>query len=118
MTASFEYAEFMLKFVYFGIVVVGLPAYLILRRWRMASIWIAALIGLVASPITALLFGLVMSFPAAFQNAQLWSFFFARLLKMVVDPFSLSGALIGMVFWYIARPDQTSRVKMAEALKA
>jgi hypothetical protein len=86
---------------YAGTFVFGVPAYLVLRAWRLTAFWIAPITGFVAGWLAwHLAFAL---FAVALGNSP----------SEVSDSGSdaariggLSGAIIGAIIWLIARPDR------------
>jgi hypothetical protein len=85
----------------------GVPAYLFLRARRLTDFWIAPAAGAIAAVVVWYAF-------AAFLAISLSGL--SRLSSRLADPevariaifFMLSGAVVGTIFWLIARPDRQS----------
>lgn len=87
-------------FVYFGLVVIGLPLYALLKRFRLFNVWSAALVGAVTAHLTPLIVAMFVIGGAAISNevanlkeANVWA-------EMLL--FDMQGAVIGVIFWAIA----------------
>jgi hypothetical protein len=92
-------------FAYGGTAVLGIPAFLFLRRRQQNSFWIAVLAGFVAGAITwnvfFVLFGLSLENRLAFIWQQM-----GRTTSLEATLFvGVLGSAIGATLWLIARPD-------------
>jgi hypothetical protein len=103
---------------YAGVLLIGAPAYMMLRSRSWSAFWLAPIVGLVAGVIVAmalvLIFSLalksetVLSVVARIANAAHWGEVFIvgpGAAAVVVGP-SILGALVGTVLWLIGRPDR------------
>ena len=85
-----------LVLAYAGMLIFGWPAYRILVKRRWTALWIAPALGFVV--------GIVMSLPLLsilYKRAALED-------ALLTLPGGCVGALVGVVFWLIARPDRTN----------
>jgi hypothetical protein len=95
-------------FAYLGMVVIGIPAYLFLRRRQWTSLWPAAAVGFVSGFAMANLVGLAL--------VGFWGGWTAAVRKVVLDPSAndliaglvsaLVGVLVAATAWLIIRPDR------------
>jgi hypothetical protein len=74
-------------FSYLAMFVIGIPLYLVLRAWNLTAFWVAPLAGIAAG------LGLVSLLPVEDS------------LRAVQAFGAVSGALVAIVLWLIARPD-------------
>jgi hypothetical protein len=86
---------------YAGTFLVGLPAYLFLRKRRWTAFWVAPIVRFAVA--TATWFGLVTLVPLPYlpRLTQL-----ATLLN-ALWPIGPIGGITGALLWFIARPDRT-----------
>jgi len=95
-----EAAIFLTLCVYFGLVVIGLPLYALLKRFRLFNVWSAALVGTVTAHSTPLIVAMFVIGGAAISNEV------ANLKEADVRTgtllFDMQGAVIGVIFWAIA----------------
>ena len=82
--------SYQLGVTYAGVVIFGIPTYLVLRSGKWTNFWIA--------PIVGFIIGMVMWYvrPARLPDVA------GRRLGAVRAP---AGAAVGTIFWLIARPD-------------
>jgi hypothetical protein len=107
-------------FAYGGMVVFGVPTYLLLRSRNIAALWVALAAGFAYGALTMQVFLVLLglSLGASIQESV------AGLPKLIRHPeqwpvgFMLPGVLGGMVsltFWLIARPDRAQEVSVDRA---
>lgn len=98
----------LLPYVYLMMLVVGVPAALLARRYNFTSVWFAAATGFVCPWIAfAILFvsGEIGNIPLRLASLATWAenFYYAILFsRSVLIPLSGLGFVIGTVFWLIA----------------
>ena len=80
-------------------VLIGMPAYFLLRRAGRQGIWIYASCGFCAPALPTLLFCLYRGEPDISLGQTLH----------VTGLFGVLGAAVGCLFWLIARPDKIAR---------
>jgi putative flippase GtrA len=100
-------------FAYGGMFALGLPVYLYLKAKGLTAIWIAPICGFVAAEITGFAFlllfdlalgeGLVSAISTVVQEIGEVQ----KLPAFVVV--GALGAIVSLVFWFIARPDISSQ---------
>lgn len=78
---------------------IGMPAYFLLRRAARQGIWIYALLGFGAPALPTLVFCLYAGETHISLSQTLY----------VTGLFGVLGAVVGCVFWFIARPDKIAR---------
>jgi hypothetical protein len=92
---------------YAGTLVLGVPAYFLLRARRLTAAWIAGVAGFVIGALMWLVFSVL--FPLSLDQG-LSGVRFAltdlHTLKGVIWPGGVLGAIVGALFWVIARPDR------------
>ena len=97
-----------LMFSYLGTVVFGIPVYLLFRRHGWVSIWhilgMSIVGGWLLWAIFWLLFGLSFGYDAKSASALAGSTL--SNIKPYFWPIGVAGAVYGLVFWLIARPDR------------
>lgn len=79
-------------YTYAGVFILGAPIYLLLRACKLTAVWIAPVAG-------ALVGGVVVGGLVAVEKGLMYG---VHLGEMIGAP---SGAMVGLVFWLIARPD-------------
>jgi hypothetical protein len=92
---------------YSGTVLFGVPAFLILRSFKLTAFYIAPFIGFVVATLTTILFQFVL----ALLMGSTLSTAFKSLLEGITSPTGFVwpgfiGALVGITLWVIARPDR------------
>ncbi len=92
---------------YVGMLIFGIPGYLLLRARNWTAIWIAPLLGLIVGAamfvVTMALFGLLLGEGVT----GIWqSLREIQTLKGTIWPGGITGAVVGLVFWIIARPNR------------
>lgn len=80
-------------------VLIGMPAYFLLRRAGRQGLWVYALLGFSAPALSVLIFGLYRGEPDISLGQTLH----------VTGLFGVFGAVVGCVFWLVARPDKIAR---------
>ena len=80
-------------------VLIGMPAYFLLRRAGRQGIWIYASLGFCAPALPTLIFGLYKGETNTSLGQTLH----------VTGLFGVLGAVVGCVFWLVARPDKIAR---------
>lgn len=105
---SFGLAMTLLPYVYLMMVLIGLPAALLARRYNLRSVWWAAATGFVcpwmASTVLFFLFA-NPGFPLRLGSLAKWTHVFYVTLffnRSLLIPLSGLGFVIGTVFWSIA----------------
>lgn len=90
---------------YIGVLVIGLPAFLLMRAERWTASWMAAVAGLLA--------GLVISYTALVVVCLLrgphfvnWTALRDALDVQFLSVSAVVGALVSITLWLIARPDR------------
>jgi hypothetical protein len=93
IAAWVQAAEFVLVFAYPTMLLIGLPSYLALRRFRLDTFWAAILVGYLAAACVPVLlrFGGIYGVPPS--NLSYW-----------LNPFFFLGPVVGFVFWWVAKP--------------
>lgn len=85
---------------YLGMIALGLPVFLFCKRRGLTSAWMAALMGFLIGGIVCLLFftafGVMLGLNPSLSRSIV--------IQWMVGMASL-GAVVGLVFWLIARPD-------------
>jgi hypothetical protein len=96
---------------YVGVFVVGLPAYNFLRIRRWTFIWIAPLLGFVVGALMWLVFivCLVLLFDEGLVGVQS-ALTDKNSFAVALWPSGALGAVAGIIFWLIARPDRDPTV--------
>ncbi|MBX9775487.1 MAG: hypothetical protein K2Y71_13960 [Xanthobacteraceae bacterium] len=90
-------ALYSLMISYFGILLFGLPLYLLLRAYKLIHFWVAPVVGFVA--------GLAMMYLASSWLVGLpW--------LPIAGP---AGAAVGLLLWLIARPDRDAAPSSASS---
>jgi hypothetical protein len=92
---------FGLIFAYPSAFMLGMPIYLFLCARRLTAFWIAPIAGFAVGAILMCVGFLPSTLP---PNASILS-----IVGLLLDPLQvggLAGAVVGMVLWLIARPDQ------------
>jgi hypothetical protein len=79
-------------------IVVGAPAYLLLRRLELQQIWLYALIGFASAALPLFVYGKIRE-PAHDVDRALFLTFYLGFL----------GGISAAIFWLLARPDRTSQ---------
>jgi hypothetical protein len=87
---------FAAMFTYAGTVVFGIPACLFLRARKLTAFWLAPVVGFVAGAIMNCIFVTLVIPSAPLANVLLGSLEIGGPL----------GAVVGAIFWLIARPDR------------
>lgn len=92
---------------YSGVLIFGIPIYLLARTWNWTAFWIAPLVGFIVGGIIWFTFGMLLALLLdqgfAGVRAVLTN---SSGLGDVLWPFGPVGAVVGMIFWIIARPDK------------
>jgi hypothetical protein len=92
---------------YGGMIAVGIPAYLFLRSRHWLSLWVAVIVGFIAGGIMififAALFALLLGEGGRGMIAGIAD---GSMVKDILWPGGPMGAVTGVVFWLIARPDR------------
>jgi hypothetical protein len=83
---------------YGGVILLGIPAYVLLRSFGLTAFWIAPVTGFIVGAITDWM-AIVFFLPPAFADHLL--------REMALG--SLYGAVVGTFLWLIARPDRQSQ---------
>jgi len=81
-------ATFSGLYTYAGIIVFGAPIYLVLRVFKLTELWIALVVGFVVG--AGVVFSMFGALPALAIGGSL-------------------GAIVGVVFWLIDRPDRRAQ---------
>lgn len=93
---------------YIGVTVIGVPAMRILREHNLTGPWSAAALGLLGGALMWAAFGLFFGLLLG-EGLRGFSYFLRGLIdgKLIgiFAPLAL-GALVGLTFWMIARPDR------------
>jgi hypothetical protein len=89
-------AAFLVMLAYAATLVLGLPAYFLLHRWHLDTIWSAIGIGYLAGLCVLLLFAIDSR--ALLFSSWLW-----------LNPLSLLGPIVAFVFWWVAKPKPGSQ---------
>jgi hypothetical protein len=93
-------------FAYPTMLIVGIPSYLILRRYKLWSIWSAGLAGYVSTFIGCFLLLCVLAASEGTIGPTLIADTFRRLSlpdALVMAAFGLNGLVVGLTFWLIAK---------------
>jgi hypothetical protein len=102
--------EISLVVAYGGSVIFGIPAYLLLRAHNWTAFWIAPLVGFLIGMVMWLvfsaLFALMLGEGTLGVHLTLTD---ANMLKGLIWPGGVLGAVVGAAFWLIARPDHQTR---------
>jgi hypothetical protein len=92
---------------YAGVLILGVPAYYLLRSRGWTAFWIAPLLGLLIGGIMWLAFSAMF---ALSLDEGIWGVRLALTdfgtLRGVIWPGGVIGAAVGTTLWFIARPDQ------------
>lgn len=103
-------------FAYPAMLLFGLPTYLVLRHFQLASIWTAAATGAIVTMImpftiqaVVLLENLLRGMPIGLQVSNLHVLISNP--SMILSAFDLLGSVVGVVFWVIASPRIESQTK-------
>ena len=92
----------LLFFAYPLTLFLGVPAYLLLSRFKLASIWAAAAVGFISACIVPLV--MLQRMSAINRRATFFNeLTFVVGLSRLIIPFALLGVLVGIAFWLIAR---------------
>lgn len=97
-------------FGYAGTFVLGLPALLVLRSCGQTAAWISIAGGLIGGILTWTVFGIV--FGLSLGNSMRFIIIniqdqFTKNIEFLLQP-GLLGALVGLTWWLIARPDRSN----------
>ena len=104
-----------LLFSYALMAIFGVPIFLLFRRYRLTSLSVAIAAGFVCGAIGSvgflLLIGLLLDGSISVAVASFVENFERRGATdfVLVVLSGLLGATVGLVFWFIARPDRTAR---------
>jgi len=107
--AAIGFAGMLLIFAYPTMLIVGLPSYLVLHHWKLDSVWSAAGVGLLAAVLVPLLLQLESGIETArtgikpeiaYSNLE----FVLSHPTLLLGPLDLLGPVVGVVFWWIAKP--------------
>ncbi|RUW45528.1 hypothetical protein EOA32_33895 [Mesorhizobium sp. M1A.F.Ca.ET.072.01.1.1] len=92
---------------YAGTLALGMPVYFFLGARGLTAFWIAGIAGYVIGAIMWLVFSVLfpLSLDQGFAGVQ-FAVTDLRSLKGVLWPGGVLGAIVGMLFWVIARPDR------------
>jgi hypothetical protein len=92
---------------YAGTLVLGIPAYLLLIARGMTAAWIAAAVGFVIGGLMWLVFSvlLVLSLGQGLAGVR-FALTDLHSLRGILWPGGSLGAIVGALFWLIARPDK------------
>jgi len=93
---------------YGGVLMLGMPAFLILRARKRTAFWIAPIVGFGVGVLTFSIFFIL----CGFSLGQSLTFMWLRLHRLAASWSSLFfpagglGAVVGTTLWLIARPDR------------
>jgi hypothetical protein len=92
---------------YGGTFVFGIPAYSFLKARRVTAAWAAVATGLAIGAITWVLFSVLLplSLGQGLSGVR-FALIDRRMMSGVLWPGGVEGALVGAVYWLIARPDR------------
>ena len=99
----------MLPYAYVLTLVVGIPTYLLLRRWNFVPIWTGAAAGFLAVWVVPIVIALAFAGHDPHPRVTYWTYAL-QILKHapVTIPVALVGMAVGVVFWAIAKPPRDS----------
>jgi hypothetical protein len=105
----------LLPFTYMVMLVLGVPAFLIGRRYGVVTIWTAAATGFMATLIFPTLIALLLAAenrnPAFTYWGLVFSFFNLAIMPLLTLGTPFIGAIVGAIFWAIAKPGALNRTK-------
>lgn len=95
-------------FAYFGTLAIGVPAYLLIRRWNEKSLLAACALGFVIGALTWVVFALVfpLSLGTGFSGAATSVHRAITSDAWWLMPIGSLGATVGATIWIIVRPDR------------
>ena len=97
-----------LMFAYLGTIVLGIPVYLLFRSQGWLSIWHIFSVSIIGSWLSWAIFLLLFALSFGYDTKSASELAGSPLsdTKLYFWPVGVTGAIYGLVFWLIARPDR------------
>jgi hypothetical protein len=94
IAAWVQAAGFVLIFAYPALLLIGVPCYLVLHRFKLDTLWTAIIVGYLTAACVPIFLRLGGIFGIPPSSLSYW-----------LNPFFLLGPVVGFVFWWVAKPE-------------